>query len=80
MDEQLEHVIFCDAQNTNHSAVDRTLTPEIQRQLRLAGEATIMEHRAAQRRTEAFQRLRTDALYGDRQAADFLTVLGWDGS
>lgn len=82
--ETLEHVIFCDAQDTTHAAVDRTLTLEWREKLHGSALSTAEAQRRSEDRDAAFAELREVALHGvgarAQDARNVLVLLGWDGS
>jgi len=57
-DERYEHVVFCDAQNTNHSALDRTLEPEQEEALARSAQAQEKTQERAQQREAALEHLK----------------------
>lgn len=60
-DERYEHVIFCDAQNTNHSALDRTLEPAQEELLAQSALTQQAAQERAQRRDAALESLKLRA-------------------
>lgn len=82
MEEQLEHVVFCDAQKTNHAAVDRFLEPEQLEARRLGAEAVLAQQVLDERRAAAMRRLQLRSIMchpeplTTRDLADLLLALG----
>lgn len=74
MSERLEHIIDCDAQDTDHAAVDVLLDAATAARLDEQAAQQMEAHARAERRRQAIERLRIYA-EDDPRFADLLTAL-----